>query len=227
MREEVFPDSVRIVARAAAIVVESRAKTVAIASASIVRDVVRAAADTLAGVSVWAADDRCVPPDHPDSASGFAGALLPGFHSIDGNLEPGRAAEAYDAVVRAAMGEEPVFDLVILAAGGDGRVAGLFPGGPEVSERARIAVVGGRDHDGPRRVTLTLPVLNRARRTLIIASGADKAPMVARARDGDLMPAARVLGAEWLLDTAAATAPAPPRRRAGEPLEGQEVLFEL
>lgn len=230
MREDVLSDSIAVIAHAAAIVARTPPGPIAIASAGIVRDVVAAAAVALTGRQIWFADDRCLTPGHPDSAADMIERLAPGadIRRIAFADEAGDAARLYDESLRAELGEDPAFELVIAAAGGDGRIAGLFPDGPELAERSRLAVASGRDHDGPRRVGLTLPVLNRARRTLVLATGADKAPMVARVRDGELLPAARILGAEWILDRAAATAPVrEPRRRAGEPLEGQEVLFEL
>lgn len=229
MREEVLLDPAAVVAHAAALIARTPSGPIAVASARIALDAVAAAAAAMSGRQVWFADDRCVPAVHPDSAAGTIERLLPDadVRPIVPGL-PGDAARLYDDALRAELGDEPVFELAILAAGGDGRIAGLFPDGPELGERVRLAVASGRVHDGPRRVTLTLPVLNRARRTLVLVTGADKAPMVARVRDGELLPAARILGGEWILDQAAATVSAAvARRRAGEPLEGQEVLFEL
>ncbi|HEX9696212.1 MAG TPA: 6-phosphogluconolactonase [Actinomycetota bacterium] len=230
MREEVLEGPEQVAARAAALIAAAAPGTVALASSPSLRAVIAAAAVPLSSAAIWFADDRCVPGDHPESAAGFVARTLPGAasHRIRGEDPPVEAARVYDDEIVAALGDEPIFDVVLLAAGGDGRVAGLFPEAPELGERIRRAVATGDAHGGLRRVTLTLPVLNRARTTLILATGPDKAPAVARARDGDLLPAARILGATWLLDEAAAAPPPLPRRRkAWEPLEGQEVLFEL
>lgn len=230
MREDVFVDPQGAVAHAAAVIGRTPPGAIAVASAQIVRRIVAAAAGALAGRQIWFADDRCVPAGHSDSAADAIRRTVPDadVRGIAAGVAADEAARLYHDALGESLGNEPVFELVIVAAGGDGRIAGLFPGGPELAVRDRLAVASGRDHDGPRRVTLTLPVLNRARRTLVMAIGSDNAPMVARVRDGELLPAARILGAEWVLDRPAATVPpAAVRRRAGEPLEGQEVLFEL
>ncbi|HVL88747.1 MAG TPA: 6-phosphogluconolactonase [Actinomycetota bacterium] len=230
MLEEVLANPEAVASRVATLVAEEAPATVAIASSPSLRPAIVAAAGALSNAAIWFADDRCGPTSHPESAAGFAAGALPGagLHRIRGEDPPGEAARIYDEEIRAVLGEEPVFDLVLLAAGGDGRVAGLFPDAPELGERERRAVATGDAHGGLRRVTLTLPVLNRARRALICATGSDKAVAVARCRDGELLPAARVLGATWLLDEAAAAPPPrPARRKPWDPLEGQEVLFEL
>jgi 6-phosphogluconolactonase/glucosamine-6-phosphate isomerase/deaminase len=69
-------------------------------------------------------------------------------------------------------------------------------------------------------------VLNRARRAVFVVTGADKAKAFAAIRGGELLPAARVLGATWIVDEAVTSVPAHPRRRRVE-VEGQEALFDL
>jgi 6-phosphogluconolactonase/glucosamine-6-phosphate isomerase/deaminase len=94
-----------------------------------------------------------------------------------------------------------VLDLVHLGLGPDGHTASLVPGDPvlDVTDRA-VALAG--PYQGRRRMTLTFPVLDRARRILWLATGADKAPMLARLRAGDRsIPAGRVSSARALLLT--------------------------
>ena len=57
---------------------------------------------------------------------------------------------------------------------------------------------------GMTRLTLTLPALNAARRTIFLVSGASKADALRRIRSGEQLPAGMVRGAEWLVDEAAA-----------------------
>jgi 6-phosphogluconolactonase len=84
------------------------------------------------------------------------------------------------------MGERPVFDLVLLGMGPDGHTASLFPGHVEAHAKA-APVIGVRDSPKPppERITLTLPVLHRARFTLLLVTGAEKADALARVRAGD------------------------------------------
>lgn len=141
------------------------------------------------GVTVWFSDERCVPPDHPDSNFGMAERALlsrltrpPRVMRIQGELGFEAAAGAYDALLREHLGGEPRFDLVLLGVGPDAHVASLFPGKPELEETARLAApvpLAGMDPQVPR-VTLTLPVINAARAVDVLVAGEDKAEAVAR-----------------------------------------------
>jgi 6-phosphogluconolactonase len=89
-------------------------------------------------------------------------------------------------------GSPPVLDLVHLGLGPDGHTASLVPGDPvlEVSD-ADVALT--QPYQGRRRMTLTYPMLNRARQILWLVTGAEKAGMLPRLRDGDpAIPAGRV-----------------------------------
>lgn len=173
---------------------------------------------------VFFGDERPVPPDDPDSNYGMARRALlahvpaASVHRIRGE-QPGAAA-AYEAELRAffrlpAGAAPPRLDVVLLGLGADGHTASLFPGTDAVGEAERWVVSPFVPQLGTRRTTLTLPVLNRARRVLFLVSGADKAPALARALGAGAppVPAARVRpegGAVWLVDAAAAGAIASP-----------------
>lgn len=94
------------------------------------------------------------------------------------------AAAAYARTLRGLAGNPPTLDIVHLGLGADGHTASLFPGSPLVDEtRAEVAVTG--EQLGRRRMTLTLPVLNRARHIVWVITGADKAATLARMLAGD------------------------------------------
>jgi 6-phosphogluconolactonase len=102
------------------------------------------------------------------------------------------AAKQYAATLAKIAGTPPILDLVHLGLGPDGHTASLVPGDPvlQVSE-ADVAVTG--IYQGRRRLTLTYPVLNRARRVLWLVTGSDKVAMLARLLKGDpSIPAGRV-----------------------------------
>jgi 6-phosphogluconolactonase len=102
------------------------------------------------------------------------------------------AAKQYAATLAKIVGAPPVLDLVHLGLGPDGHTASLVPGDPvlQVSD-ADVAVTG--IYQGRRRLTLTYPVLNRARRVLWLVTGSDKVAMLVRLREGDpSIPAGRV-----------------------------------
>lgn len=178
------------------------------------------------GVEVFFVDERCVPPD--DHASNYrliaeTAGDRGNVRRIRGEIDPDQAAGEYEAILRERFEDgPPAFDLILLGIGGDGHTASLFPDSPELSERERWVVATKQEHGWVRRVTMTLPVLNAARRTLMLATGRDKARAVADVLSGGTSPAARVLGAHLLLDEAAAGAPVPPRTR-----RDPDELFDL
>jgi 6-phosphogluconolactonase len=89
-------------------------------------------------------------------------------------------------------GSPAVLDLVHLGLGPDGHTASLVPGDPAL-EVENSAVALSCPYQGRRRMTLTYPILNRARRVLWVVTGKDKADMVTRLLDGDdSIPAGRV-----------------------------------
>ena len=149
--------------------------------------------------TAWFSDERCVPPDHPDSNFAMADAALfsrlsepPKVMRIEGELGPEVAAGAYEALVREHLGNEPRFDLLLLGLGPDAHTASLFPGKPAVRETQRfVAPVpeAGMPPQVPR-VTFTLPLINRAREVVFLVSGADKAKAVARAFGDERDPTA-------------------------------------
>jgi 6-phosphogluconolactonase len=113
-------------------------------------------------------------------------------------------------VLQSVAGTPPVLDLVHLGLGPDGHTASLCPGDPVLGiANADVGVTGL--YLGHLRMTLTYPVLDRARRVLWLVTGAEKAPMLARLRAGDpTIPAGRVASERTLIlaDRAAAgTAP--------------------
>jgi 6-phosphogluconolactonase len=102
------------------------------------------------------------------------------------------AAKQYAATLAKIAGSPPVLDLVHLGLGPDGHTASLVPGDAvlEVND-ADVAVTG--IYQGRRRMTLTYPIINRARRVLWLVTGSEKAGMLTRLREGDpSIPAGRV-----------------------------------
>ena len=176
-------------------------------------------------IRVAMGDERCVPPDHPDSNWGQAAAALldhvpvPDHHLLrpPGELGPEAAADAYQAALAAlpaTPGGTPRLEVVWLGVGEDGHCLSLFPGRPEVEVADRL-VVGVHDSPKPppERISLTLAALAGTERLLVLAAGPGKAAAVARARAGDdRLPVTRAVAAvrsgggsvTWLLDRAAA-----------------------
>lgn len=184
-------------------------------------------------VEFFFGDERCVPPDQEGSNYRMAREALldriplrPGqVHRIPGELPPEEAAAEAEAALRAAFPGEPwpVLDLVLLGMGPDGHTASIFPGGPELEESERLMVPVHRPElPQPWRVSMTLPVINAAKRVLMVVGDPAKAPVVPRAIAGEpALPAGRLDPQgelTWLLTRAAAAEledpPSPPGRRS-------------
>jgi 6-phosphogluconolactonase len=94
------------------------------------------------------------------------------------------ATTRYAVTLQEIAGSPPVLDLVHLGLGSDGHTASLVPGDP-VLNVADSDVALSEVYQGRRRMTLTYPILNRARRVLWLVTGNDKVDALARLREGD------------------------------------------
>ncbi len=102
------------------------------------------------------------------------------------------AAAQYAKTLQAIAGSPPVLDLVHLGLGPDGHTASLVPGDPVLAVADKDVALTGI-YMGRRRMTLTYPTINRARRVLWLVTGSEKVPMFGRLRDADpSIPAGRV-----------------------------------
>jgi 6-phosphogluconolactonase len=179
---------------------------------------------------VYFGDERCVPPDHPESNAGMAqrtlldalGVPADRIHRIRGELDPARAAREAERELRRCMRVAesgiPALDLVLLGVGEDGHTASLFPNAPELGERQRL-FTSAEGPDYPR-VTATYRLLRAARRIFVLAHGGELAPAVHEALDeppSQAVPASMVCpdagSLAWLIDEAAAARLSKPTRQ--------------
>ena len=226
MRLETLPDSEAVARRAAEFVAASARSIVAmrgkfvlaVSGGSTPWQMLRALADDIVPwdqTHIVQVDERVAPPEDADRnlthlrESLLAHAPLPEshLHAMPVNAEDlEEAAWDYARKLAQIAGPTPVIDLVHLGLGPDGHTAPLVPGDPalEVSDRD-VAIVG--EYQGRRRMTLTYPIINRARGVLWLVTGASKREMLVRLLAGDkTIPAGRVCSQQALIlaDRAAA-----------------------
>jgi len=152
-------------------------------------------------VHVVQVDERVAPTGDPDRnlthlrESLLSHAHLPPsqIHAMpveEQDLEA--AAGSYARTLRQIAGSPPVLDLSHLGLGPDGHTASLVPGDPVLDMIDRDVALTGV-YQKRRRMTLTYPMINRSRRILWLATGAEKIEMLTRLRDGDVsIPAGRI-----------------------------------
>ncbi|HEY3332977.1 MAG TPA: 6-phosphogluconolactonase [Capsulimonadaceae bacterium] len=175
-------------------------------------------------VLVFWGDDRFVEPTNPYSNYGLAKAALldrvpipaGNIYAIDSTAPtPAEGAARYADTIRKALGSDlPVFDLVQLGMGPDGHTASLFPGSSALDSSAIVAANHAGLAPWVDRVTFTFPLINAARKVLVLAGGANKAAHIQQAienPDADIhtLPIAGVNPTDgiltWLIDRPAAT----------------------
>jgi 6-phosphogluconolactonase len=179
-------------------------------------------------VQIFFGDERCVPPEDPQSNYLMARTALldkvplpvENIHRLRGEAEPEEAAAAYAYDLERTFGGDAKagtpppegFDLILLGVGDDGHTASLFPESAAVTEKKRWVMAHYVEIVGRWRLTLTPVVINAARQVAFLVSGAGKAEAVQRVLAGPYQPL--VLPAQvirphsgelhWLLDAPAA-----------------------
>lgn len=164
-------------------------------------------------------DERCVPPDDPQSnfrmarESLFVLAAVPekSIARIRGEIDPQIAAQEYqDGLdLLAAQRGEMIYrhDLILLGMGDDGHTASLFPGTAALEEKTRKVVANFVPKFNTWRITFTFPLLNQARHICFLVNANKNAALLERVLEGDRQyPAAQVEPANgeltWILGEA-------------------------
>jgi 6-phosphogluconolactonase len=146
-------------------------------------------------------DERVAPAGHPDrnlthlreSLLDHAPLLAEQIHAMPVDCADLEAAAAkYAETLRQIAGSPPILDLVHLGLGPDGHTASLVPGDPVLNITAADVAITG-NYQGRQRMTLTYPMINRARKILWVVTGSEKVEMLNRLLNGDeSIPAGRV-----------------------------------
>jgi 6-phosphogluconolactonase len=225
METRIFPDA-ETVAREAAKVIAAEARAAvaargkfsfAVSGGKTPWQMLRAlAAENLpwTGVHVFQVDERVAPAGHADrnlthlreslKAAPLRAEQIHAMPVEEINLEA--AAANYAKTLAQFAGTPPVLDLVHLGLGADGHTASLVTGDAAMDVADRDVALTGV-YQQRSRMTLTYPLLNRARKILWVATGAEKVEMLRRLQAGDVsIPAGRIVSANALVlaDLAAA-----------------------
>lgn len=145
-------------------------------------------------VQIFFGDERCVPPEHPESNYRMARETLlskvpiPGdnVYRMRGEIEPEEAAREYGLLLQEKFGDGGL-DLILLGMGEDGHTASLFPGTQAVNERKHRVVANYAEHSTTGRswrMTMTAPFINRSEQVIVLVAGATKAEMLKLVLEG-------------------------------------------
>ena len=150
-------------------------------------------------------DERCVPPDDPESnfrmawETLLAPAAVPekSILRLRGEIDPQIAAQEYEDHLHVIATErgEPIYrhDLILLGLGDDGHTASLFPGTAALDEMTRPVMANFVPKFNAWRLTFTFPLLNAARRILFLVDAKKNPALIEHVLQGDSQyPAARV-----------------------------------
>lgn len=141
-------------------------------------------------------DERCVPPEDPESNYGVCKKLLldhvsipaSNVHRIEGELDPQEAASRYESKLRNSMklegAESPRFDLLLLGMGDDGHTASLFPHTDGLHELGRLVIANHVPQKDTWRISLTWMVINQAAEVAFNIAGPAKTDVVAEVFTG-------------------------------------------
>jgi 6-phosphogluconolactonase len=170
----------------------------------------------LSAATLWLGDERVVPHDDERSNLRMVRAALcdrlpderrPRLMPVDTALGHDAAAAAYESLLRETLGNHPRLDLALMGLGPDGHTASLVPGDPALEVTDRLVALTG-SYQGRRRMTLTYPALDAARRILWLVTGDDEREALAKLRAGDRsIPGGRVERERAVLLADAAAAP--------------------
>lgn len=168
-------------------------------------------------------DERCVPPDSEDSNYKMARDSFLSqikitenqIHRIHGEENPEVEAKRYAEEITAHLptaNNLPQFDWILLGVGSDGHTASLFPNSQALEVQNSICAIAQHPQSGQKRISVTLPIINNAKKVTFLVTGQEKAEIVREILKNEdnspMYPAARVNPRygilQWYLDEAAA-----------------------
>jgi len=139
----------------------------------------------LTNTTFYFGDERCVPPDHPESNYSMVMQTLfkdglPNnckIHRMQAEQQDlNKAAKAYERLLPNSI------DILLLGIGEDGHIASLFPNSPQLQEQKRRCLPITGPKPPYKRLTVTPPVIKSAKITYILAEGSAKKQIIEQAK---------------------------------------------
>jgi 6-phosphogluconolactonase len=173
-------------------------------------------------VNFFFGDERHVPANDPDNNAFMVKRTLfdplnipdSKIFAVDTSLSPGESAQEYAQTIAAFFkGQGPRFDLIILGMGSNAHTASLFPDTPILKDHSATVQAVYLKSQNVYRISMTAPMINRARHIAFLVYGREKAEAVYHVLEGDLDPQkypAQLIHPDqgslrWFLDAEAAT----------------------
>ena len=110
------------------------------------------------------------------------------FPMYKDGVEPEDYAKEYEAQIRKVLGNEGVFDFILLGMGDDGHTASLFPGEKILHEKEKWVDAYYLKPQEMYRITLTEPIINKAENILVVAFGESKKHALNEVLNGEYNP---------------------------------------
>src|SRR5438874_6696010 len=148
-------------------------------------------------IRITFSDERCVPPDDPQSNFGMAKETLfvpaavseKSIARMRGEIDPQIAAREYEdhLDVLAAQRGETIYrhDLILLGFGDDGHSASLFPNTAGLEEKRRKVIANFVPKLNSWRLTFSFPLINAARHICFLVDANKGADLIERVIEGD------------------------------------------
>jgi len=180
--------------------------------------------ETWEKINLYWVDERCVPPESPDSNFRMTNETLlqkikvsPGnIFRMKGENVPEDETVRYSLLLHTQLPNEnnfPVFDLILLGMGSDGHTASIFPDQMDLLSSEEVCAIGYHPETGQARITLTGRVINNARQVFFLITGEDKAitleKIIGKGSSDERYPASFIKPSrgilKWFLDDKAAS----------------------
>lgn len=151
-------------------------------------------------------DERCYQAGHAERNDVMLQNNLwshikdPNIHTIAAELGAEEAARVYSKIINSIKN----IDIAFLGMGEDGHTASLFPNNIALGDSRSAVPVFNSPKEPSERVSLSIDTLNNAGCRIVLASGTEKANVISRIKNGELLPVNCIGDINWFVDKNAA-----------------------